>query len=77
MRFDNRNGGESVVNIEMLQEKVEDSGMTITSICRKTGISRQTWYNRLNNADFTIAEVDALKSTLKLSAAEVRKIFFA
>lgn len=66
-----------MVNIEMLKQKITDSGMTTTAVCEKSGITRQTLYNRYKYSDFTLAEVDALKSTLRLTASDVRKIFFA
>ena len=67
----------NVVNIELLKDKVNESGMTVTAICEKTGMLRQTYYSRLKNPDFTILEVDALRRVLHLSASDVRRIFFA
>ncbi len=66
-----------MVNIEKFKQTVSDSGMTVTAICNKSGIQRQTYYNRLENPDFSIAEVDALQKTLHLSFDDVRAIFFA
>ena len=66
-----------MVNIELLKDKVNESGMTVTAICEKTGMLRQTYYSRLKNPDFTILEVDSLRRVLHLSAADVRRIFFA
>lgn len=66
-----------MVNVELLKDKVNESGMTVTAICEKTGMLRQTYYSRLKNPEFTIHEVDALRRVLHLSAADVRRIFFA
>ena len=64
-----------MANIEMLKNKIKDSGMTVVAICDKSGISKKTFYNRLKNPDFRIAEVIALKNTLHLSNDEMREIF--
>ena len=65
-----------MVNIEGLQAKITDSGMTVTAICKKTGILRQTLYNRFKKPNFTIIEVKALADVLHLTDSEVRDIFF-
>lgn len=71
-------GGEDVIDIELLKEKIEDSGMTMTAIANKSGILRQTLYNRLADADgFKVSEVEPLIKTLHLSEKERNNIFFA
>ena len=77
MRFDITEGSNTVVNVELLKDKVDDSGMTVTAICEKTGMLKQTYYSRLKNPRYTIYEVDALRKVLHLTAADVRRIFFA
>ncbi len=64
-----------MVNIELLKEKIEESGMTKDAICKKTGITKKTFYNRLKKPDFKIAEVLALKEVLHLSQSEMKDIF--
>lgn len=65
-----------MVNIEALDMAIAESGLTIDAICRKTGITRQTLYNRRKNPDsFRIYEIDALREVLSLNAAESRRVF--
>lgn len=66
-----------MVNIEKLEAKVKDTGMTVIAICEKAGITKQTYYNRLKNPNFTINEVNELQKVMHLTDAEVREIFFA
>ena len=64
-----------MTNIEMLKSKIEESGMTVTAICKKANITKRTFYNRMKNPDFTIREALALKDTLHLSHEEMEVIF--
>lgn len=66
-----------MVDVQLLKDTIKKSGMTTTAICRKSGIVRQTLYNRYNEPKyFTLDEVDALKKVLRLSARECIRIFF-
>ena len=50
--------------------------MTITAIARKSGILRETLYNRMSGkGDFTASEIVSLTNVLKLTKAERDKIF--
>lgn len=63
-------------NIELLKEKMKDSGMTVVAIADKTGIDRATIYNRLNNkGEFTASEIVELSNVLRLSKPDRDKIF--
>lgn len=65
-------------NIELLKEKISDSGIPMTTIARKSGIVRETLYNRLNGiGDFTTSEVVGLSNTLRLTKTEREQIFFS
>ncbi len=65
-----------MVNIDYLKEKIDSSGMTITAIARKSGILRETLYNRMSGkGDFTASEIVSLTNVLKLTKAERDKIF--
>lgn len=66
-----------MANIEKLRAKINDSGMTVTAICEKAGMSRETFYNRLKGSDFKVQEVLALKKTLRMTYSEMREIFLA
>ena len=67
-----------MVDVNLFKKTIKDSGMTTTFICKKSGILRQTLYNRFERPGmFTIDEIVGLKKVLRLSADDVEKIFFA
>lgn len=67
-----------MTDFKMLRGKMDDSGMTMTAIASKSGILRETLYNRLNGkGDFTASEMMGLAKTLNLSNQERDEIFFA
>ena len=64
--------------IELLRQKMKDSGMSMTAIAKKSGILRETLYNRLNGiGEFTASEIVGLTEALHLTTDEREKIFFA
>lgn len=67
-----------MANFDLLNKKINDSGMTIVAIVSKCGISRETFYNRLNgNGEFKASEIVALTRTLHLTKAERDEIFLS
>ena len=65
-------------NIKLLKEKIKDSGMTFVAIAEKSGILRETLYNRLNHrGEFTASEIVGITKTLNLSKSERDTIFFS
>lgn len=65
-----------MVKIERLQEKIDESGMTMVAISRKSGIRRETLYNRLNGVgEFTASEIIGLTKCLHLTRRERDEIF--
>lgn len=71
-----RKGVYIMPNIEMLKEKISESGMTVKAISEKSGIDRVTFYNRLKGVgEFTASEIVGLSDTLRLTNAERDKIF--
>ena len=63
-------------NINLLKTKISESGIKMTILSEKTGISRETLYNRLNeNGEFKASEIVALTSSLNLTKEERDKIF--
>lgn len=65
-----------MVNLSLLNEKIQESGMTVVSIARKTGLSRETIYNRLKGkGEFTASEIVSLTDVLHLSKADRDDIF--
>lgn len=66
-----------MVDIELLRKKIEMSGMTMVSVASKSGILRETLYNRLNGSgEFKASEIAALTRVLHLSRKERDNIFF-
>lgn len=67
-----------MVDIVKLKEAVEDSGMTMVAISKKSGIERPTLYNRLNGVgEFTASEIMGMTKALRLNNREKEAIFFA
>lgn len=65
-----------MVNIRELKKKIDDSGMTMTMIAKKSGISRETLYNRLSNVgEFRASEIVGLSHALSLTKYERDVIF--
>ena len=65
-----------MTDIEKLKEIISESGMTMVSIAKKAGISRETLYNRLNGiGEFTASEIVGLTRSLKLSCRQRNEIF--
>lgn len=67
-----------MTDFELLRRKIDDSGMTMVAISEKTGISRETIYNRFKGVgEFTASEMLAISDVLHLSNADRDSIFFA
>lgn len=63
---------------KMLSDEITDSGMTITAIAKKIGITREGFYKKLNNeTEFKASEISALQKILRLTNKKRDKIFFA
>mgnify|MGYP004629285997 CR=1 FL=1 len=71
-------GGESLTDSKMLSDEITDSGMTITAIAKKIGITREGFYKKLNNeTEFKASEISALQKILRLTNKKRDEIFFA
>lgn len=63
-------------DMNLLNQKIKDSGMTVTAIADKSKINRATLYNRLNNkGEWTASEIVGVSTTLRLSKPERDAIF--
>lgn len=63
-------------DIKMLKNKITDSGMTVKAVAEKSGILRETLYNRLKGVgEFTASEIVSLSNVLNLSQTERDDIF--
>lgn len=64
-------------DIDALKKKISDSGIPMTTIAKRSGIVRETLYNRLSGiGEFTASEIVGLTETLRLSKTEREQIFF-
>jgi len=69
-------GGNKMPDMNLLNQKIKDSGMTVTAIADKSKINRATLYNRLNNkGEWTASEIVGVSTTLRLSKPERDAIF--
>ena len=67
-----------MTDLNALRQRMADSGMTVKAIAQKSGILRETLYNRLNGTtEFNASEILALSDTLRLTVKERDTIFFA
>lgn len=63
-------------DIKMLKDKITDSGMTVKAVAEKSGILRETLYNRLKGVgEFTASEIVSLSNVLNLSQTQRDDIF--
>ena len=66
-----------MVRMDLLQEAIDDSGMTMAAIAKKSNIERTTLYNRLAGVgEFKASEIDGLTKALRLTREERDIIFF-
>ena len=65
-----------MTDTKYLKKRIKESGMTVVAVAQKTGILRETLYNRLKAGDFKISEICALSSVLRLDEKERNEIFF-
>lgn len=68
-----------MTNVELLKEKVAKSGLKSAFIAESVGISRASWYNKLNGkTKFTAEEIKKLCDTLHITSLREREdIFFS
>ena len=66
-----------MTDYDLLKKKMADSGMTITAIAQKSGILRESLYNKLAGIEFKASEIQALSDVLRLTTEERDQIFFA
>lgn len=64
-----------MANVELLKEKISNSGMTVTAIADKSGILRETLYNRMKSGNFYASEITALTRVLHLTGKNEMKFF--
>lgn len=66
-----------LAKLDILKTKIKESGITITSIAKKSGMSRETLYNRLKGkGEFNASEIVVLTEILHMNKEERDEIFF-
>ena len=65
-----------MTDVEALKKRIDASGLKVKSIAEKTGILRETLYNRMRSGDFKLSEICALSKVLNLTKEERDNIFF-
>ena len=65
-------------DMTMLRKKIKDSGITVTAVADRIGVTRETLYNRLNgDSEFKASEIACLTDMLRLKKDEQDAIFFS
>jgi plasmid maintenance system antidote protein VapI len=65
------------MNNELLREVIKDSGVKVTALADKIGISRQSLTMKLNGErSFDQGEIMAIKTNLHLTDEQFMQIFF-
>lgn len=64
------------MNKQLLKDSIKDSGMSVTAIAKKSGIVRETLYNKIESGNFYASEIIALSRALRLTREERDAIFF-
>lgn len=66
-----------MIDLNLLNERIKSSGMTMVAIAEKSGILRETLYNKLKGvADFRSTEILNLSDAIGLTPSEREEIFF-
>ena len=67
-----------MTDTEKLNDAILESGIKITAIANKLGISREGFYKKLNNeTEFKASEISAMQRILGLTNKKRDEIFFA
>ena len=62
----------------MLNTAITESGITVTAIAKKLGITREGFYKKLNNeTEFKASEIKSMQNILNLTNKKRDAIFFA
>lgn len=67
-----------MVDVKKLKIKILEKGFSISSLAKKIGMDKTTFYRRLNDNgnSFTIGEIQEIVNVLEISNDEARSIFF-
>lgn len=75
--FDKKEGGERLkTNVELLDQIIEASGLKISYLADKCGLSRTSFYKKKNGlVEWTASEIAVLRSELHLTLTQAKEIF--
>ena len=66
-----------MTNVELLQKKIDESGLGPVALAAAWGVSLPTYYKlKAGDSEFTASIITAAKETLKLTFDEREAIFF-
>ena len=61
-------------DLKLLESIISDSGMTMVALAEKTGILRETLYNKIRGiSEFKASEISALQKILRLTNSCIDK----
>ena len=64
-------------NLTLLRDKIDASGLKVSAIAKKSGLKRETLYNKLQGrSEFKASEISSLALILQMSRDERDTIFF-
>ena len=68
-----------MVLMNKLRARMVEADISVQELAEKIGMDKSTLYRRIsgNGEDFTIHEIDDIKTALQLSSSEATQIFFA
>lgn len=65
------------MNAQLLRETIKNSGMSFKFVAEKSGMLRESLYNKLKGrGQFTVSEITGLSNVLHLTVSERERIFF-
>ena len=65
------------LNTVRLRSAIDESGITITALAKKMGISRESLYNKIDRkTEFTASEIGIVSNALHLTSESRDAIFF-
>lgn len=64
------------MNTDRLRDVIDSSGITITALSGKLGMSRTALYRKLETGDFKISDAREIAKTFRLTNEELVDIFF-
>ena len=72
----NKGGERLKTNVELLDKMIEASGLKITYLADKCGLSRQSFYKKkTGQVEWTASEIAVLRSELRLTLTQTKDIF--